>query len=119
MCVRERGCTVYEFLKLHNLLLDNNKGILKIIDLELGRAFTVSLKKYMHKIAILWYKVPEVLLGSTPYSIGVDMWSVGCIFGSLVSTLTLILSLISYEFNFMCFQLVSLMDRISIRFMNV
>jgi hypothetical protein len=37
----------------------------------------------------------------------------------LVSTLTLILSLISYGFNFMRFQLVSLIDRISIRFMNV
>ena len=29
----------------------------------------------------LWYRAPEVLLGSTYYSTPVDMWSVGCIFG--------------------------------------
>lgn len=32
-------------------------------------------------IVTVWYRAPEVLLGSTHYSMGVDMWSVGCIFG--------------------------------------
>jgi len=32
----------------------------------------------------LWYRAPEVLLGATHYSTGVDMWSVGCIFGTQV-----------------------------------
>ena len=30
----------------------------------------------------LWYRAPEVLLGGTHYSTGVDMWSAGCIFGA-------------------------------------
>lgn len=68
-------------LKPQNLLLDQQKGILKIADLGLGRAFTVPLKSYTHEIVTLWYRAPEVLLGSTHYSTGVDMWSVGCIFG--------------------------------------
>lgn len=68
-------------LKPQNLLLDKERGILKIADLGLGRAFTVPLKSYTHEIVTLWYRAPEVLLGSTHYSTGVDMWSVGCIFG--------------------------------------
>ncbi|GAU25600.1 hypothetical protein TSUD_260340, partial [Trifolium subterraneum] len=60
------------------------KGILKIADLGLGRAFTVPLKSYTHEIVTLWYRAPEVLLGSTTYSTGVDIWSVGCIFAEMV-----------------------------------
>lgn len=71
-------------LKPQNLLLDQAKGILKIADLGLGRAFTVPLKSYTHEIVTLWYRAPEVLLGSSTYSTGVDIWSVGCIFAEMV-----------------------------------
>ncbi|KAE8707211.1 hypothetical protein F3Y22_tig00110386pilonHSYRG00027 [Hibiscus syriacus] len=40
-------------LKPHNLLLDKEKGILKIADLGLDRAFTVPLKSYTHEIVTL------------------------------------------------------------------
>ncbi|CAI8604540.1 unnamed protein product [Vicia faba] len=71
-------------LKPQNLLLDQQQGILKIADLGLGRAFTVPLKSYTHEIVTLWYRAPEVLLGSTTYSTRVDIWSVGCIFAEMV-----------------------------------
>lgn len=32
----------------------------------------------------LWYRAPEVLLGSRHYSTAIDMWSVGCIFAEMV-----------------------------------
>ncbi|EES15619.1 hypothetical protein BDA96_08G028100 [Sorghum bicolor] len=70
-------------LKPQNLLVDKDKGILKIADLGLGRAFTVPMKSYTHEIVTLWYRAPEVLLGATHYSTGVDMWSVGCIFAEM------------------------------------
>lgn len=35
------------------------------------------------------YRSPELLLGCTEYSIGVDMWSVGCIFAELFIKQTL------------------------------
>ncbi|XP_028111261.1 cyclin-dependent kinase B1-1-like [Camellia sinensis] len=73
---------VLEDLKPQNLLVDKEKGILKIADLGLGRAFNVPLKSYTHEVVTLWYRAPEVLLGSTHYSTAVDMWSVGCIFGN-------------------------------------
>eukprot|EP00270_Netrium_digitus_P009733 TRINITY_DN2979_c0_g1_i1.p1 TRINITY_DN2979_c0_g1~~TRINITY_DN2979_c0_g1_i1.p1 ORF type:complete len:309 (+),score=70.09 TRINITY_DN2979_c0_g1_i1:479-1405(+) len=70
-------------LKPQNLLVDKEKGLLKIADLGLGRAFTVPLKSYTHEIVTLWYRAPEVLLGATYYSTPVDIWSVGCIFAEM------------------------------------
>jgi serine/threonine protein kinase len=46
---------VYTFdrdLKLQNLLVDREKGLLKIADLGLARAFTVPLKSYTHEVSI-------------------------------------------------------------------
>ncbi|KAK3014332.1 hypothetical protein RJ639_008925, partial [Escallonia herrerae] len=70
-------------LKPHNLLMDRKTTMLKIADLGLARAFTLPIKKYTHEILTLWYRAPEVLMGSTHYSTAVDMWSVGCIFGTI------------------------------------
>jgi cyclin-dependent kinase len=65
--------------------MDRKTMTLKIADLGLARAFTLPMKKYTHEILTLWYRAPEVLLGATHYSTGVDMWSVGCIFAELVT----------------------------------
>ncbi|KAK7831221.1 cell division control protein 2 homolog C [Quercus suber] len=54
-------CILHCDLKPHNLLVDKDKGILKIADLGLERAFTVPLKSYTHEIVTLWYRAPEVL----------------------------------------------------------
>ena len=35
-------------------------------------------------VATRWYRPPEILLGSTRYTYGVDMWSVGCILGEMI-----------------------------------
>lgn len=37
------------------------------------------------KVVTLWYRAPEVLLGSTRYSCPVDIWSIGCIFAEMAS----------------------------------
>jgi serine/threonine protein kinase len=31
-----------------------------------------------------WYRPPELLMGSTNYSYGVDMWAAGCVFAELL-----------------------------------
>lgn len=79
-----RHGVMHRDLKPQNLLVDKQKNLLKIADLGLGRAFTVPVKSYTHEIVTLWYRAPEVLLGSTHYSTPVDMWSVGCIFAEMV-----------------------------------
>ncbi|MES1912080.1 MAG: hypothetical protein MHM6MM_004416 [Cercozoa sp. M6MM] len=35
-------------------------------------------------VATRWYRAPEILLGSTRYTKGVDMWSLGCVLGELL-----------------------------------
>ena len=35
-------------------------------------------------VATRWYRAPEILLGSQKYSKAVDMWSVGCILGTII-----------------------------------
>ncbi|CDK25667.1 unnamed protein product [Kuraishia capsulata CBS 1993] len=70
-------------LKPQNLLIDK-EGNLKLADFGLARAFGVPLRAYTHEVVTLWYRAPEILLGGKQYSTGVDMWSVGCIFGEMV-----------------------------------
>jgi cyclin-dependent kinase len=65
------------------VLIDKN-GNLKLADFGLARAFGIPLRSYTHEVVTLWYRAPEVLLGSKLYSTTVDIWSIGCIFGEMV-----------------------------------
>lgn len=69
-------------LKPQNLLIDK-EGNLKLADFGLARAFGVPLRTYTHEVVTLWYRAPEILLGTRQYSTGVDMWSIGCIFAEM------------------------------------
>ena len=71
-------------LKPQNLLIDRN-GQLKIADFGLARAFGLPVRTYTHEVVTLWYRAPEILLGSKLYSTPVDMWSVGTIFAEVRS----------------------------------
>jgi serine/threonine protein kinase len=66
-------------LKPSNLLIDESETMIKIADFGLARSFGLPLKSYTHEVVTLWYRAPEVLLGSKVYSTAIDMWSVGCI----------------------------------------
>eukprot|EP01122_Echinamoeba_exundans_P008133 TRINITY_DN2640_c0_g1_i2.p1 TRINITY_DN2640_c0_g1~~TRINITY_DN2640_c0_g1_i2.p1 ORF type:complete len:218 (-),score=38.59 TRINITY_DN2640_c0_g1_i2:89-742(-) len=70
-------------LKPQNLLI-NKKGELKLADFGLARAFGVPVRSYSHEVVTLWYRAPDVLLGSRKYSTPIDIWSAGCIFGEMV-----------------------------------
>ncbi|KAL5032465.1 Cyclin-dependent kinase catalytic subunit, variant 2 [Batrachochytrium dendrobatidis] len=70
-------------LKPQNLLIDQH-GMLKLADFGLARAFGIPLRTYTHEVVTLWYRSPEILLGSKHYSTAVDIWSVGCIFAEMV-----------------------------------
>lgn len=66
-------------LKPQNLLI-NGKGELKLADFGLARAKSVPTKTYSNEVVTLWYRPPDVLLGSTEYNASIDMWGIGCIF---------------------------------------
>ena len=71
-------------LKPQNLLIDN-KGCIKLADFGLARAFGLPMRAYTHEVITLWYRAPEILLGSKSYEMAVDVWSLGCIFAEMVS----------------------------------
>lgn len=54
-------------------------------DFGLARAKSVPSHTYSHEVVTLWYRPPDVLLGSTEYSTSLDMWGVGCIFVEMLT----------------------------------
>lgn len=72
-------------IKGSNILIDND-GILKIADFGLASLFDPNHKHPMtSRVVTLWYRPPELLLGATEYSVGVDLWSAGCILAELLA----------------------------------
>jgi len=72
-------------LKPQNILIGAD-GVLKIADFGLARSFGVPVRVYTHEVVTLWYRAPEVLLGSATYCTPLDMWSVGCILAEIFTT---------------------------------
>ncbi|KAJ8772959.1 hypothetical protein K2173_028136 [Erythroxylum novogranatense] len=71
-------------IKGSNLLV-NNEGILKVGDFGLANFCTSGQKQPLtSRVVTLWYRPPELLLGSTDYGASVDLWSVGCVFAELL-----------------------------------
>ncbi len=71
-------------LKPQNLLIDK-RGTIKLADFGLARAFGIPVRVYTHEVVTLWYRAPEILLGSNKYSCPIDMWSIGCIFAEMAT----------------------------------
>ncbi|KAJ3009955.1 cyclin-dependent kinase 5 [Thoreauomyces humboldtii] len=71
-------------LKPQNLLI-NKKLDLKLGDFGLARAFGIPVRSYSHEVVTLWYRAPDVLMGSRQYSTSIDLWSAGCIMAEMAS----------------------------------
>ncbi|CCE32282.1 probable PHO85-cyclin-dependent protein kinase [Claviceps purpurea 20.1] len=69
-------------LKPQNLLI-NSKGVLKLGDFGLARAFGIPVNTFSNEVVTLWYRAPDVLLGSRTYNTSIDIWSAGCIMAEM------------------------------------
>ncbi|KAI6877286.1 Negative regulator of the PHO [Hortaea werneckii] len=69
-------------LKPQNLLI-NNQGQLKLADFGLARAFGIPVNTFSNEVVTLWYRAPDVLLGSRTYNTSIDIWSAGCIMAEM------------------------------------
>ncbi len=76
---------VHRDVKSANILM-NNAGEIKLADFGLARLMERKDKNYTNKVVTLWYRSPELLLGSTNYTPAVDIWSVGCCFAELLKS---------------------------------
>ncbi|XWS32917.1 hypothetical protein CRYUN_Cryun22dG0031900 [Craigia yunnanensis] len=71
-------------IKASNILV-NNEGILKLGDFGLANILTSKNRHQLtSRVVTLWYRPPELLMGSTSYEVSVDLWSVGCVFAELL-----------------------------------
>lgn len=95
-------CIVHRDIKMSNLLYHQAAGRLKVADFGLARRITTERQGYnatslfgskwkrkqtilTPKVVSLWYRPPELLLGSDSYDETCDTWSVGCVFAELLS----------------------------------
>lgn len=86
------GELLHRDIKPSNLLLNSDCHV-KLCDFGLCRSVA---EVYHHNegpspvltdyVATRWYRAPEILLGSTHYTKGVDMWAVGCILGEMLQS---------------------------------
>ena len=70
-------------LKPQNLLIQEGTDLLQLADFGLARAFNLPLKTLTHEVETLWYRAPEVLLGTKSYELSIDIWSAGAIFAEM------------------------------------
>ncbi|KAI5179667.1 cyclin-dependent kinase 2 [Nematocida sp. AWRm80] len=71
-------------LKPQNILMTKD-GKIKLADFGLGRCVGIPLHTLTSEVVTLWYRAPEILLGSKAYSTAIDVWSLGCIIAELVT----------------------------------
>uniref|UniRef100_A0A673G1B0 Mitogen-activated protein kinase n=1 Tax=Sinocyclocheilus rhinocerous TaxID=307959 RepID=A0A673G1B0_9TELE len=79
---------IHRDLKPSNLLVNENCE-LKIGDFGMARGLSVAhseeSRSFMTEyVATRWYRAPELMLSLHHYSLAIDLWSVGCIFGEML-----------------------------------
>ncbi|KAF8018629.1 hypothetical protein BT93_H3504 [Corymbia citriodora subsp. variegata] len=78
----EKGI-LHRDIKASNLLIDRS-GMLKIADFGLANFFNPNERRHLtSRVVSLWYRAPELLLGSTDYGVGIDLWSAGCLLAEM------------------------------------
>ncbi|VDM30775.1 unnamed protein product [Hydatigera taeniaeformis] len=86
---------IHRDLKPSNILLDSDCNA-KVCDFGLTRSLSrnnapngknnapdLDNPELTEYVATRWYRAPEILLSSTHYTKGVDMWSIGCILAEI------------------------------------
>ena len=71
-------------VKPHNVMIDHEKRQLRLIDWGLAEFYHPG-TEYNVRVASRYFKGPELLVDFQEYDYSLDMWSLGCMFASIVS----------------------------------
>ena len=72
-------------IKPQNLLINQQNGTLKIADFGLACCFQRPPSKRGEIVVTLWYRAPELLLGTDAFHPAIDIWAAGCVFAELLN----------------------------------
>ncbi|KAJ6143466.1 hypothetical protein N7471_002919 [Penicillium samsonianum] len=75
LCLLRKCNILHADLKPDNLLVNEQRNILKVCDL--GSASSVSDNEITPYLVSRFYRAPEIILG-IPYDYAIDVWSIGC-----------------------------------------
>lgn len=79
---------VHRDLKPPNILV-TTQGCVKVADFGFARSLRSpprSLYAVEKEVVTLWYRSPELLLGTKHHNFKVDIWSIGCILGEMLNS---------------------------------
>lgn len=76
VCYLHQRSIVHRDIKPGNCMVNQEGTHLYLGDFGLGRQCTVPLRpNYTGEVCTLWYRPPELILGSRSYGFGLDVWS--------------------------------------------
>uniref|UniRef100_A0A9J8CEL7 Cyclin dependent kinase 10 n=3 Tax=Cyprinus carpio TaxID=7962 RepID=A0A9J8CEL7_CYPCA len=82
-------CIVLQLLKglayLHHNFILHRSECVHSADFGLARVYGIPLQPMTPRVVTLWYRAPELLLGTKTQTTALDMWAVGCIFAELLA----------------------------------
>ncbi|KAI8873208.1 1,8-Di-hydroxy-4-nitro AnthraquinoneCK2 kinase complex [Ramicandelaber brevisporus] len=70
-------------VKPHNVMIDHQTRTLRLIDWGLAEFYHEHME-YNVRVASRYYKGPELLVDLLEYDYSLDMWSLGCMFASMI-----------------------------------
>ncbi|XP_052229917.1 casein kinase II subunit alpha isoform X3 [Dreissena polymorpha] len=70
-------------VKPHNVMIDHENRKLRLIDWGLAEFYHPAME-YNVRVASRYFKGPELLLDYQMYDYSLDMWSLGCMFASMI-----------------------------------
>ncbi|GAA6057241.1 hypothetical protein JCM3770_003818 [Rhodotorula araucariae] len=74
---------IHRDVKPLNILIDHDQRKLRLIDWGLAEFYHPGVELNV-RVASRYYKAPELLVEFTYYDYSLDIWSVGCTFGSMI-----------------------------------
>jgi serine/threonine protein kinase len=95
---------IHRDIKPQNILLTGNRTQLKLADFGCSRNLHIP-QTMSAVVCTLWYRPPEVLLSHGQYTHAVDIWSLGCVLGELISTKAIMQGGSAIDQLYLCFRL--------------